>query len=763
MTGHATSSSDREALERAEPPAWDGASPLAEAKLAAPRFRPEMVSRPRVTRRLDAVDGPTLRLVAAPPGYGKTIAVRAWCESRGEAFAWVTLDAGDNDPLRLWRYVAAAVDRVREGLGRTALQRLRVPGASVEPAIDALMNGIAAFGSELAIVLDDAHAVTAPDALASLDYALGHQVPQAKLVLVARRDPALALARLRAHGELAELRADELAFRADETAELLQRSGVSLAAPEVESLRLRTEGWPAALYLAALWLRELEDPARAVQGFGGGTRFVAEYLTREVLDTLDEDVRSLLLRASALGRFTPALCDAVLERSDTAERLAELERSNLFVVRLEHGDWFRIHSLFAEYASLQLEALEPDAKRLIHRRAAEWLAAHGVPVEAAEHAAAAGDHALVAGLLREYHLVLIRSGHAATLLRWVQTLPDTFVVEHPELAGAGATAATIIGGHALERRRLLHLADRAQRERPARVTPYAEAAAAMARASAVDDHVGRAVAEGARAVELAEAEADDVLVAALGGFARALYFAGRLEDAWRAALRAIEHPDAERRIPGHAFARSTLALAAAELGRPASARTHAEKAKRIVGAAASSRSWLGANAAVALGVVLEAEGKLAEAERELGHARPIFEDEVATVHQAWLLVRLARVRCRRGRLDEAAQTLAAAAEAIAELADCGTVAALADEVARELELTKARAGNGELLERPSDAELAVLQLLGSDLSARQIGGELFLSPNTVRTHMRALYRKLGVSSRADAVARAGALGLLARP
>ena len=239
-----------------------------------------------------------------------------------------------------------------------------------------------------------------------------------------------------------------------------------------------------------------------------------------------------------------------------------------------------------------------------------------------------------------------------------------------------------------------------------------------------------------------------------------MYFAGELDEAWTTAMRAVEHPDIERRAPGHAFAQSTLALVAADRGWLESARTHAEKAKSIVGGVGSSRSWLGANASAALGRVLMEEGSLAEAERELAHAERIFRDEVPTVHHAWMLVLLARVRCGRGRLDEAEAALRSTDEAIGELIDAGQVPVLAAEVQQELRHSHQRAGDGEILEPPSEAEMAVLRLLASELSARQIAEELFLSHNTVRSHARSIYRKLGVSSRADAIARAGALGLL---
>ena len=737
--------------------------PLVEAKLQAPGVGGDQVKRPRVLQALDAGEGTSLTLVAAPAGYGKTTAVRAWCESREGAFAWVTLDEGDNDPVRLWTYVATAVDRVRQGLGRGALQRLSVAGSSIEHAVDELMNAIATYGTGLTLVLDDLQTATDRECLASIDFALRHLPATARLIVITRADPALGLARLRARNALVELRAEELAFTAAEAHELLvERGRVGLGAEEIELLVENTEGWPAALVLAGLWLRDVDDPSRAVSGFGGDQRFVAEYLSQEVLASLDDEARSFLQGASVLGRFTADLCDAVLERTDSASMLARLERSNLFIRRLERGGWFRIHSLFAEFAVARLASQKPGAAAQIHQRAAGWLLSQGLPAEAVEHAAAAGDNELVARVLAEYHLALIRSGLTRTILRWVRTLPDETLLEHPELAVAAAAAALMPGHGTIEHRRYLQIVERAEAEHPETVTPYVEAFALLVRANTIDGGVAQAVQNGRRAVELAQAGSDEILTGALAGYARALYFAGDLDDAWECALRVIEHPSIEGRVPSHALARTTLALVAVERGWLESARGHAEKAKAVVGRIGTSRSWLGANASAALGAVLASEGKFAGAEHELTYAEHYFRDEVATVNHVWLLILLAGVRTERGRLDQADATLQAARKALEELTDSGRLPSLADDVERELGTAKARAGSGEMLERPSNAELAVLRLLAGDLSTREIGERLFVSPNTVRSHTRALYRKLGANSRSDAVARAITLGLLKR-
>ena len=638
-----------------------GADPfglLVEAKLAVPSVRHGMVDRPRVREALEAGREASLILVSAPAGYGKTTAVRTWCAGVDAALAWVTLDAGDNDPGLLWRYVATAVDRVRSGLGRGALRRLGVAGSPVEVVVDELMNGAAAFGSELVVVLDNLQTVTSKESLSSIDYALAHLAANVRIVLLTRVDPVLRLARLRAAGGLTELRAADLAFNAAEANELLTVLGdLDLGAEEVDLLVDRTEGWPAALVLAWLWLRTVVAPARAVRAFGGDHRFVADYLSSEVLGALGEDDRAFLHAAAVLGEFTADLCDGVLDRTDSAARLADLEHSNLFISRLERSGWFRIHSLFAEYARHQLASLEPSEPARIHRRAAEWLTSRGLPLEALVHAAAAGDHDLVTRLLVKYHLRLIRGGAVQALLGWVRTLPNDRIVDHPELAVAAATGAMLVGGRTIEQRRFLQLADEACKGPPARADAYVDTALRLVRAVTIDGGVRQAVLDGQRAVELAEAGADEILTAALTAYARALFFADELDEAWAVAMRALEHPGVERHVPSLVIARSTLALVAIECGRVASARGHAEEARQAVGRIGSSRSWLGANASAALGSVLAAEGSLAEAEHEFASAERFFRDEVATVHHTWLLVLLARVRLRRGRLTVAEKAL----------------------------------------------------------------------------------------------------------
>ncbi|MBV8219847.1 MAG: hypothetical protein JO325_15395, partial [Solirubrobacterales bacterium] len=244
-------------------------------------------------------------------------------------------------------------------------------------------------------------------------------------------DPAIGLARWRARGALTEIRAGELAFTVDETRELITHEGIELSPESVEVLLERSEGWPAGLYLAVLWLRQLEDPNEGVRAFAGSTRHVADYLTDEVLSALAPKSRDFLLRTSVLGRFTPELCDAVLGREDSAAVLAELARSNMFLVALDaRGEWYRYHHLFAEV--LQLE-LGREAAPELRRRAADWCRAHGFVEDAIEYAAADGNAALVAELLVEHHLELVWGGRLGQYLRWLRWLPSELLVQYPVL------------------------------------------------------------------------------------------------------------------------------------------------------------------------------------------------------------------------------------------------------------------------------------------------------------------------------------------
>ena len=446
---------------------------MIEPKLMLPRVHAGMLRRTRLLEMLDDHGASALTVLDAGVGYGKTTLVRSWCIERSEAVIWMTLDSADDDPVRLWMHLATAVDRLGQGLGSRTLRRLGVRGAQIETAVDELMNGLVAYRRPVTIVLDDLHAVRGEASLASIAHAIEWLPAHARLVMSTRSDPAVGLARLRASRALTEVRARELAFTVDEARELFVREGVELSGESVDLLVERTEGWPAGLYLAALWLRDLDDPEAGVREFAGSARHVADYLTAEVLTALPAETRDFLVQTSALGRFTPDLCDAVLGREDSAAVLAELARSNMFLVALDaRAQWYRYHQLFGEL--LQLE-LGRDAARELRRRAAEWCRAHGLVEDAIEYAFAAGDAETVAKLLLESHLQFIRGGRVGQFLGWVRRLPPELLIEHPLLPAAGAAAAGLLARPEIEIRRLLAVSERSRWERPQAWSPYVEA------------------------------------------------------------------------------------------------------------------------------------------------------------------------------------------------------------------------------------------------------------------------------------------------
>ena len=710
---------------------------------------------------LDDVDGAALTVVDAAVGYGKTMLLRSWCAERPEPVIWLTLDPADDDPVRLWTHLATAVERLGQGLGGRALMCLGVRGAEVETAVDEVMNGVVAYGRPVAIVLDDLHAVGGERSLRSIAHAIERLPANARLLVSTRSEPAISVARLRARGALREIRGRELAFTVDEARELMVREGIELSGESVELLVERTEGWPAGLYLAALWLRALEDPDEGVRAFAGNARHVADYLTDEVLTALAPDARDFLQRTSVLGRFTSEMCDAVLGCEDSDVVLADLARSNMFLVALDaRGEWYRYHHLFGELLQLELGREDTAALR---RRAAAWCRTQGLVEDAIEYAAAAGDAETVAEVLVENDRELVWSGRLTQFLGWVRWLPSELLMQRPSLAAGGAVAASLLARPELEVQRLLAVAERSRRERPELWSPYAEAIVEVTCANGIHrGDVGAAVEHARRAVAAARAGADVLSVGVLAALSQALFFAGDLDEARRVALRAVERPDAPDVPDGYVGSLGLLALVDAEQGRAESAEAWAGQAIGFARKRFQADSWIASLAHLGLALACIATGRLDEAEREALRGERLRRSPQPTVGHAHALLVLAQVRVARSRLEHAASDLKRAQRAIAGFPDPGRLPAIAATVEQDLTTARAIAGNRLPVEEPSAAELAVLRGLATGRSRREIGGQLYISLNTVKTHTRELYRKLDASSRADAVTRAEALGLLKR-
>jgi LuxR family maltose regulon positive regulatory protein len=730
-----------------------------EPKLMPPRVHPGMLRRARLLATLDGEGETPLTVLNAAVGYGKTTLVRSWCIERPEAVIWITLDSADDDPARLWTHLATGVERVGQGLGGDALAALGTRGAPVEAAVDELMNGLVRYGRPLTVVVDDLHAVGSDASLRSIRYAIERLPANVRVLASTRSDPPIGLPRLRARRALAEIRARELAFTVEETSELLTHEGIALSGESVELLVERTEGWPAGLYLAALWLRDLDDPNGEVRAFAGSARAVGDYLTDEVLTALAPDRRDFLLRTSVLGRFTPELCDAVLGRSDSAVVLGELAASNMFLVALDaRGEWYRYHHLFGEVLQLELGG---EAAPELRRRAASWCSAHGLVEDAIEYAAAAGDAEMAAELLLEHHLQFIWGGRLEQFLGWIRWLPSELLVSDPLLPASAAAAAAALGRPEVELERLLALAERARRQRPQLWSPYVEAAVEVTRAEAIQrGDVAAAVEHGRRAVAAAHAGADVLTVGVLASLSQALFFAGDVDQSRQIALDAVERPDAPDVPDGYVGALGMLALIDAEQGLTESAEAWAQQAIAFARQRFQADSWVASMAHLALALVCASTDRLDEAEREAMRGERLRRSPQPTVGHAHALLVLAQVRVARSRLSRAAHDLQRAKGAIAGFPDPGRLPEIADAVERSLAATQATAGNREPIEEPSPAELAVLQGLAAGLSRREIGTQLYISLNTVKSHTRQLYRKLGATSKDEAVARAEALRLL---
>ena len=726
-----------------------------ESKLRPPRQRSELFLRPRLLDEVDRLASCALTLVDAPVGFGKTVLVQSWCDRGDTPIAWVSLDAGDNDPVRLWTHVATAVDRIREGLGRTALARLRSPRVPTDVAVDELLKGITAYDAPLVIVLDDLHAVTSPECLTSLEIAI-ERLPENGRFLVTTRSDLFALGRLRGRGAVGEIRARELAFNAEETRRVLEREGIELDDETVELLVERTEGWPAGVYLAALWLRTLDDPEAGIDEFHGDHRHVADYLSAEVLDTLDGATRSFLVNTAVLERFTASLCDAVLERTDSAAKIAELESSNLFVVPLDaRGEWFRYHQLFAELLRIEL-AGDEGASALLHRRACRWCREHDLLEEALEHAAAAGDWETLAALLVDNHYSLVTT-RPRTLLRFTGLLPERVLLQEPLLTVAGVHSTRAARRPASEHARYIALAEQARSEEPEMWTPYMEVSLDIDRVEFVESSLGEVEKNAHEALALARAGVEQLMVGALVCSALVAFYKGDLDTARTQALEAVEYPSADARPHGYVYALALLSLVDGELGlqtADARGRQALTEARRL----GIDETTSAALAHVAMGRALSAAGRDREAEREAREGERLRRQSTPELLHALALLTLAHTQARRGLLDSAEGNLSEAQAILAFIGNVGRLDVIA--AATEREIDAARTGSSGAPEPLSDAEIGVLRLLATELTKREIAAQLFVSVNTVKTHTRLIYRKLGVASRAEAVARAFALGVI---
>lgn len=687
----------------------------APADTRLPRLRTGLVPRARLVRRLRKCRDVPLALVVAPAGYGKSTLLAEWAARDDRPFAWLSLDRGAGDALaRGFALLDDAVDR-------------EVPRV---------------------VVIDDAH--RAPrSAIRRLADAACRLPPGAMLALAARREPPLPAARLRAHRLVVDVTAAELAMTRMEAAMLLDAAGARLDAAEVDVLIERTEGWPAALYLAALSLSEQPGARGRVDGFTGADRLVAGYLKSEVLGGLTERRRSFLRRTSLLPRLTGPLCDAVAGASGSAELLAALRAAGAPITALDRGDVaYRYHPLFASMLQAELARIEPELTPVLHQRAADWHSEHGEPEDAIAHAVACHDAGRAGRLLLTCAPRYVAEGRAGSLGRWLEPFTERDLAAHPALAVTAAAYQLASGRRDLAE----HFTDLAGRADDRQTAPVA----AVLRACVARDGVRRMGADAERARELAPGGSSCAgLSLYLAGVAR--HLTGDRPHA-RALLADGAELAAVRAPLVAALCRAQSALLAAERGDWDRAAVHAHEAQAF----AQDTGPPAARALVlTVGTVVAAQaGELAQARHDADDARRLLAE--APTFPAWLvaeaLVWLARAEITLSDGPTARMLLARAAGVQAQVADATVLADwVHDGWARADALAESATGDGPML---TNAELRVLRLLPSHLSFREIGDRLHVSNNTIKTQALAVYRKLEVTCRSDAVERGRKAGLI---
>jgi LuxR family maltose regulon positive regulatory protein len=724
-----------------------------EAKIHRPPTRPTWVRRDRLLDALDEVVRRPVTLVTAPAGYGKTTLLAQWlAEAEDLPTAWLSLDSGDNDPNRLWSHVAVALGRAGCALPAPAWQvGVEVGPTFARTLLPALVNALTAMPDDIVLVLDDFDCVREHACHEQVQHLIANLPPQAHLVLLTRSDPGLHLGRLRASGDLLELRAKDLGFTEEEATTLLGTNGVRLREASTSILVDRTEGWPAGLYLAALSMAGLDDPDAFVRSFSGGNRFVGDYLVEEVLDRQDDQVREFILMASVFDRFTASLCDHVRDTTDSAAILHDLARSNLFVVPLDDAhEWFRFHHLFAAVARSELEYAHPEVVQPLHSRAADWFQTHGLVDQAVDHLLAAGRRQEAARLVGAHWLSYLDAGRWGTVSGWLESLgPEVIRSSAPALVTAAWGAALTGDEPALTE----HIACLSSMEESGPLpdgTRSIESAVALIEATFA--YGGPLEAKDA-AIHASEIETDErspahaLAQAALG---HAAYVLGDLELAVQSLRSATVAGDD---TPGFVQVRSLSirSLIEDERGNLAQARELAELALGVVDARGMRTAPQASLAVTAFGLAQAASGKVDDAlgtlEEGLDPLRqPRAPQSWNSIHHLVATSKVAaiagRVALARDLMDELTHRMArypVGMEAMRVRA-AAVQSLLSDEAATEM-----------LGEPLTHREEEVLRLLQTDLTPQEIATELYLTLNTIKTHVSAVYRKLGAHSRSEAV------------
>ncbi|MFZ0529993.1 MAG: LuxR C-terminal-related transcriptional regulator [Propionicimonas sp.] len=641
---------------------------LLTTKLYVPRSRPGRVLRPRLLALLGSAGGARLTLVSAPPGFGKTTLLAEWVRTATVAsarVAWLSLDEGDNDPGLFWSYVVASLGTVVPRLSEAGRELADAGQAPTPEALTILLNDLAEATDEVWLVLDDYHLVDNTDVQDGVRFLLEHLPPPAHVLISTRMDPDLPLSRWRARGELVEVRAADLRFTREEADDYLRAAtGLDLRADEVDTLGERTEGWIAALQLAALSLRGREDVTGFIERFAGDDRYLLDYLMDEVLAHQSDDVREFLLRTAHLDRLYGPLCDAVTGRDDSTGMLAGLERANLFVVALDdQSTWLRYHQLFADVLRVRLLAERPDEVQGLHRRASRWYESHGFADDAIRHALAGGDVDRAGRLIALAVPQARRDRRDSVLIGWLRALPEEVIGRDPVLTTAQAWTCLVAGDLESMRSRLDHaeslLADVPTGSPP----PWADteelrtvpASIALYRASLAQAHgdLDGLERHARRVLELAGPDDHFWRGAASGFLALAAWSKGDIAVAVETFTAALASLHSAGALVDELNSTALLAEMWVVAGRPSKARELCRRALAASEALGLGAARASADLHVALAELDLDAGDPASAEAQLAAAAPLAEREPNSESRYRRFVAAARLAETRGEHERA--------------------------------------------------------------------------------------------------------------
>jgi LuxR family transcriptional regulator, maltose regulon positive regulatory protein len=736
---------------------WVGSAfELVESKLHPPLARPGIVARTVLVDRLLASDGVPVVCVVGPAGYGKTTLLAQWAQHTAHRVGWVSVDQRDNDPAVLLTYFAVALDRV-EPIDPRVVRGLAAPGVSIVGAVPRLAAVMAAMTQPVAVVLDHLELLENQACLDLVAELAAHLPTGSQLLLASRARPSLPVALLRAQGRVVEIGVEELAMDHQEARALLEGAGVGLADAAVDELLARTEGWPMGLYLAAM-AHKAGGPRQAWAGFTGADRFVADYLWSEVLGELPAERMTFLTRTAVLKRMSGSLCDAVLDTTGSGDVLASLEASNLLLVALDrHRQWYRYHHLFQELLLAELDRREPDLVRELHARAASWCEANGLPETAIDHAQAAGDADRVARLVWKLAMPAYGAGRVDTARRWFGWFEDHGLVgRYPPVAVLGAWLQALVGQPVAAER----WAEAAERGPVAGMLPdgsSSQSYLALLRALLCRDGLDRMRADTLAALDkLSPASQWQATAQLLEGICYLV--AGETDRADVILARAVEVATGANALPVAAIALAERSLVAMHQQDWTQATALAEQAAEVVRTGGLDGYVASALVHAVVARVAAHQGDVPSAQEQLGRAtrlRPLLTYALPYLAVQTLL-ELGRACLALDDPTGARAVLRQARDVLRRRPDLGILPTQVDELWSKLDTSRdGLAGVSSL----TPAELRLVPLLSTHLSFRELGERLHVSQHTVKTQAMSVYRKLGVSSRGQAVQRLKELGL----